>query len=203
MIDKALPYYPVVLYKTDTSNYPKYDLPDGYSFAFYQKGDEKKWAQIECSLGQFESIDEGIKCFERAFINGQNLNPEERVLFVKDENGEYVATAAFWNGMLLGEECHRVHWVAVSDKCAGKGIAKALLCRILDLYCELGYSGFIYLLTATWYYPAINIYKKFGFIEYDGERSFDPKLDDESFVERNKKAIALIREKLGSYSKEK
>lgn len=199
MIDKSIPRYPLTLCKINTDQYPRYSLPQGYSFVFYQKGDEKKWAEIEYSLGQFESIEKGVECFGRQFLTGQELNPEERILFVKDDSGEFVATAALWNGLFLGEDHQRVHWVAVSDKCAGKGIAKALLSRILDMYNELGYSGFIYLVTATWYYPAIGIYKKFGFSEYNGERSLNDELTDEQFREQNEKAIALVDKKLREY----
>ena len=112
-----------------------------------------------------------------------------------------VATAALWDGSFLGEIFQRIHWVAVSDKCAGKGIAKALLCRVLDLYNELGYSGFIYLLTATWYYPAISIYRQFGFSEYRGERSLSSKLSDEEFKRQNEEAIAIVDQKLDEYKK--
>ena len=203
MIDKSIERYPLTLCKTDTQNYPRVDLPDGYSFVFYRAGDEKKWAEIECSIGQFESIEKGIECFKKEFLINQELVPEERMLFVKDENGEYVATAALWDGLFLGQNYQRVHWVAVSDKCAGKGIAKALLCRILDLYNELGYSGFIFLLTATWYYPAISIYRKFGFSEYCGEKSLSSKLTDEEFRVQNEKAIAIVDQKLNEYSARK
>ena len=200
MIDKTLPFYPITMCKTDTKQYPKCELPEGYTFAFYQKGDEEKWAAIECSLGQFKSVEKGIECFRREFLEGQDLIPEERVMFVKDAQGEYVATAALWNGMYLGEKMQRVHWVAVSDKCAGKGIAKALISRVLDLYNSLGYEGFIYLLTATYYYPAIGIYKKFGFSYYVGESSLQDNLTDGEFKEQNDKAIALVEQKLSERS---
>ena len=201
MIDKSIPRYPLTLCKNDTDQYPRYELPEGYSFVFYQKGDEKKWAEIECSVGQFDSIEKGIESFEKEFLIDQRLVAEQRVIFVKDDKGEYVATAALWDGSFLGEIFQRVHWVAVSDKCAGKGIAKALLCRVLDLYNELGYSGFIYLLTATWYYPAISIYRQFGFSEYRGERSLSSKLSDEEFKRQNEEAIAIVDQKLDEYKK--
>jgi len=133
------------------------------------------------------------------FVDGQRLLPEERVMFVKDPEGEYVATLSLWDGMFLGKLCQRLHWLAVSDKCAGKGIAKALATAALDLYNKLGYEGFIYLLTGTWYYRAIGIYRKFGFKEYDGERSLLDGMSDEEFVKKNREAIAIVNEKLNAY----
>lgn len=200
MIDKSLPRYYIYLYKTDTKNYPRYELPSGYSIEFYKKGDEVEWAKLECSIGQFDSIEAGVESFKQSFVYGQTLVPEERIIFVKDEEGEYVATCALWDGEYLGKTCQRLHWLAVSDKCAGKGIAKALICAVLDLYNSLGYDGFVYLLTATWYYRAIGIYKKFGFKEYDGERSLIPSMSDEDFVRQNREAIAIVNEKINAYA---
>ena len=199
MIDKTLKKYPLYFYKTDTKNYPRYELPRGYRIEFYKKGDERFWAELEVSLGQFDSVEEGVRAFERSFINGQDLKAEERVAFVKDELGEYVATCALWDGEYLGEKCQRLHWLAVSDKCAGKGIAKALISALLDLYNSLGYEGFIYLLTGTWYYKAIGIYRKFGFTEYCGERSLIEGMSDGEFSIQNREAIAIVNNKLNEY----
>ena len=201
MIDRSLPFFPITLCKTDTNEYPRYTLPQGYTFDFYKKGDEEAWAKLECELGQFESVEKGVTHFWKTFFDDSSLRLEDRMLFVRDPQGEAVATATLWDGMFLGKREQRLHWIAVSDRCVGKGIAKALICRLLDMYRELGYEGFIYLLTATWYYPAINIYKKFGFVEYEGSASLVDGMDDEKFMEENKKAIAIVREKLFEYSK--
>lgn len=182
--------------KTDTESYPRRTLPDGYEFVFYKQGDEQRWAEIETDVGQFSSIDAGIECFMREFVKGHNLDPRERVLFVRSAEGEYVGTASLWNGKFLGEERQRIHWVAVKDRHAGKGIASALLSRLMDLYCELGYGGFIYLLTGTRNYPAVSIYRKFGFTEYTGERSLSSSLSDEKFAAQTQKAIAIINERI-------
>ena len=196
-----MPYFPLTLIKTDTENYPRRSLPEGFRFVFYRAGDEWHWAEIERSLGQFETREEGVACFFREFIEGQRLRPEERMLFVVDEEGEYVATVALWDGNLLGEYRQRMHWLAVKDKVAGRGIAAAMVSRVLDLYNSLGYRGFLYLLTATWYYPAISVYRKFGYAEYRGDVSLVSGLSDEEFKEQNEKAIAAVEERLALYRK--
>jgi hypothetical protein len=71
--------------------------------------------------------------------------------------------------------------------------------RALDFYNQLGYEGFIYLQTGTWYYRAIGIYKKFGFKEYDGERSLVANMSDGDFVKQNREALSLVNEKLLDY----
>ena len=196
MIDKSSEYYSVLLYRTDIQNHPHYELPQGYSFAFYRQGDEEKWAELECSLGQFADVDEGVSCFKREFLGDGRLSPEERMLFVKNGEGRIVATCALWEGDHLGKTEGRFHWLAVSDECAGRGIAKALFSRLFALASELGYKDVLYLMTATWYYPAIGMYKKMGFEFYRGERSPFRDQSDGQFRENNEKAIAIIEEKL-------
>ncbi len=197
MIDKSIPYYPISMLKTDTDTYPKYALPDGYTFSFFQAGDEDAWVKLECELGQFESEDEGLNCFKMNFCIDQRLRPEERILFVKDALGEIVATASLWDGKYFGRIEQRIHWVAVSDRCAGKGIAKAMLTHLLDLYNALGFKGYVYLWSGTHYYPAISIYRKFGFVEYTGDISPTTNLPDSDFAEKNKAALDILTKKIG------
>ena len=192
MVDKSIPYYPLTMVKEDTENYPRYDLPAGYKFVFYQNGDEKHWAEIEADVAQFSSVEKGIECFNREFLEGQDLEPEKRMLFVVSPDGEYVGTASLWNGLFYGEKKQRIHWVAVKDSHSGKGIAKAMLCRLMDLYCELGYSGFIYLLTGTRNWHAVTLYRKFGFSELISDRSPSSRTTDAEFAENTTKAIEII-----------
>ena len=145
MIDTSIPYYPLVMHKTDADNYPKYELPEGYKFVFFQDGDEIKWSEIQTAVGSFGSVETGVKVFNDSFVDGEILDAKERMIFVVAPDGEYIGTAALWDGIFLGEKKDRLHWVAVSDECAGKGIAKAMLSYLLGLYNKLGFSGFLYL----------------------------------------------------------
>lgn len=201
MLDKSLPFTPLMMIKKDTRTYPKYKLPDGYSFAFYKAGDEKSWAALECSVGQFNDEAPALRMFEAEFLKNQALRPEDRMIFVLNPDGKAVATAALWDGDFLGKREQRLHWVAVSDECTGKGIAKAMLSRLLALYNELGYEGFLYLHTSTHSYQAIGIYKKFGFAPYLGDRSPFANVADEGFAEKNTAAWALVEEKHALYKK--
>ncbi len=47
MLDKSLPYTPLMMTKTDTKHYPQYPLCEGYTFRFYKEGDEKARATVE------------------------------------------------------------------------------------------------------------------------------------------------------------
>lgn len=200
MLDKSVPLCFIVMYKTDTSVYPRYELPEGYTFSMYKKGDEFEWVKLEVSVGQYDSPEKGVESFYREFIKGHNLPLEKRILFVRDKNGKAVATGALWNGIYLGKEQQRLHWIATDETCKGKGIAKAIVTKLLDIYNELGYKDFIYLITESWCYSAVNIYRKFGFKEYVGKnpvKEFD--MSDEEFEKQNKLGLKLISEKISDY----
>ena len=196
MIDKSIPYIPLIMQKDDVDVYPRFFLPNGYAFVFYKDGDEEKWSKIQTAVGSFASVEVGTQVFLRDFVNGQALKASERVIFVRDSSGEYIASAALWDGDNYGRRLQRLHWIAVTDEHGGKGIAKAMICRLLDLYHELGLNDIIYLTTGTRNYPAIKIYEKFGFYVYDGEESLFPELDSAQFTERNKAAIELVNKML-------
>lgn len=194
MIDKSIPYYPLTMVKENTEDYPRYELPEGYFFVFYKNGDENYWAEIETDVGQFDSVEKGLECFRREFLDGQDLNPESRMLFVVAPDGEYAGTASLWNGTFYGEKKQRIHWVAVKDSHSGKGIAKAMLCRLMHLYGDLGYSGFLYLLTGTRNWHAVSLYRKFGFCEFISERSPSSRTLDDVFAHNTENALRIIND---------
>ncbi len=203
MLDKSVPLCFIIMCKTDTENYPRYELPEGYSFSTYKDGDEFEWAQLEVSVGQYDCIEKGLECFRREFVEGHNLPLEERMLFVRDKDGKVVATGTLWNGIYLGEERQRLHWIATDESCKGKGIAKAIVTKLLDVYNNLGYKGFIYLITESWCYSAVNIYRKFGFKEYVGKNPVSEfNMSDEEFRKQNELGIRLISEKIDGYRKD-
>ena len=201
MLDTSIPSVSVSLFKNDTETYPRYSLPEGYSFSYYKKGDEIAWAQIHVDVGQFKTIEEGLKAFDNAYILNQRLTPEERVIFVKAPDGELIATSALWDGAYLGKVSQRIHWVAVTDKCTGLGIAKAMLTKLMNMYNELGYRDFIHLWTGTRNYPAIKIYKSFGFTFYHGDVNPRNNNADEGFYLKNEDAITFIEAKISEYKK--
>ena len=201
MLDLTIPKVSVSLFKKDTKAYPRYSLPEGYTFSFYKAGDEVDWARIHVEVAQFETVEQGIETFKHQFITNQRLAPEERVIFVRDPGGEIIATSALWDGEYLGEISQRIHWVCVTDKCTGLGIAKAMLTKLMDMYNELGYSDFIHLWTGTRNFAAIAIYKSFGFEYYYGD--VDPRTNQttDGFKKQNEDALSFIEGKISEYKK--
>lgn len=228
-LDKSIQHIGVLMEKFDTSIYPIYQLPLGYKFISYQKGIEKEWAKLQFATGQVDTILEAETAFQKEFLNGKNMNwnkkeyvplltnerksspfykeIHKKMVFIIDSKGELVATGCIWNGSIFGDDRIRLHWIAVSPNHQGKGLAKALVTRLLELYNEFDYSGYLYLTSQTWSYRALNIYMKFGFKPYFGEKpknwlavnltsgNFEPW----NYEEKNKEAWEIIYNKISLY----
>ncbi|MGI6707404.1 MAG: GNAT family N-acetyltransferase [Clostridia bacterium] len=166
MLDKSVKHYRVIMIREDLRDIEEYPLQKGYRFSLFQAGDEKSWADIEASVGEFESLERAYDHFMKEFEDKMD-ELKERCFFVEIETGEKVATAMAWYGYLDGKLLPRIHWVAVKEEHQGRGLCKALISRVLSRFVELGYTGTAYLTTQTWSYKAIHIYQKFGFIPYD------------------------------------
>lgn len=198
MLDKSIPYTSVLMVKTDTQNYPHYDLPQGYSISGYQTGFDAEWAKLNVEIDHIGSLTEAENIFKNDFLSRPELLFKQ-CLFVLDKCGEVAAVASLWHGDDFGETFQRIHWVAASPRHQGKGLVKALMTRLMDIYNELGYKDFIYLSTQTWSYKAINIYSQFGFKPYMGEKPVNRKR--EFSEEKNIEAWRLIQQKIDEYKK--
>jgi len=192
MLDKSIPYMGVLMIKEAPDNYPRYCLPDGYSFCMYESGRENDWAVLEAAVGEFNSTIEAVEYFRSTFMADED-ELTKRCIFVKSQEGEIVATSTAWYGTLFDDEVMpRVHWVSVHPRHQGKGIAKALITKTLDIFSELGNKSPIYLTTQTWSYKAINIYLHFGFKPYHGPKPKYWAIQDNDFESESNKAWNLI-----------
>ena len=228
-MDKSIPHIGVIMDKTDTADYPRYDLPPGYTFAFYKPGLERMWIEQKVAVGEFDDTDGAETVFKREFLYGQpidwlnfkcdKLDPDEiqsaplyyelckRMLFILDEDGKLAATGAIWHGEHFGETRQRLHWISVAPRHQNKGLSKPLMTKLMDMYVELGFSGYIYLTSQTWSYKALNIYAHFGFKPYMGEKPQNyAEVDLETgkpwdYKAMNEEAWTIINDKINQYSK--
>lgn len=210
-LDRSIPHIGVIMVKPDAGHYPRYPLSDGYSFRRYAPGDEQAWARIHVEVGQFKDMEEALNTFHREFLGGvddaeskDTSAVEVNMWYITDPNGEPVATGSIWDGDHFGVTRKRLHWIAVSPRHQGKGLAKALLTQLLDVYREMDRPEPPYLTSQTWSYRALNLYMRFGFEPYLGEKpanwqsanltsgNFEPW----DFDEKNREAWAMIREKI-------
>lgn len=200
MLDKSIPYFGVLMTKQDMQNYPRYNLPQGYSFSGYKTGFDSHWATLIFELEQTNTIQEAADIFGREFLPYPE-RLEKQCLFVLDSDKNICATAALWHGEHFDDVLPRIHWVCTAKNHQGKGLVKALLTRLLEVYNELGLKDTLYLTTQTWSYKAINIYLQFGFKPYMEQKPVNW-LGPE-FESQNRQAWQIIEQKITQYHEQK
>jgi len=186
MIDKTVPFAKLKMVRKAGMPIPDYSLPEGFKYTFYKDGDEKDWARIETSAGEFDNEFAALMRFKEDFM------PEadelyRRCLFIESKDGEKVATATAWWSFVDGERRAWLHWVSVAEGCQGLGLGKAITSRVTELLKEVEGDVDFFLSTQTWSYKAINIYKQFGWEPTD-EKVLYPRGQKRHF----KKAIKIL-----------
>lgn len=163
MIDKSIPYAEIWMVRTRELPINNFPLPNGFSLAFYQAGDDLAWAEIETAVAEFAREDEALKYFNRTFAR----HPEElekRMVFIETEAGEKIGTAtAWWKETADGARYPLVHWVAIKPDYQGRGLSKPLMSKVLQVLQDLENHDSIVLHTQTWSHVAIQMYEKFDF----------------------------------------
>lgn len=198
MIDRSLPYYPILMVKKDMNTYPDCPLSPGYEFDFYSpETGRDDWIHVQYLSGQIEE-EKGIgELFDSEFMTRPELL-ETQMLFVRDKaTKEPVATAALWFGDPFGREQMRIHWVATHSNHQGKGLCRAMLSKLMKQYHALNMQGDVYLLSQTFSYAAISIYQDFGFERYLGEEPVNWHVDN--YSESQKAAWEIIDRKIAEY----
>ncbi|WP_047154402.1 GNAT family N-acetyltransferase [Aneurinibacillus tyrosinisolvens] len=190
MLDKTIPYHGIILCRKAGTPIPKPALPKGYSFVSFFSGDERAWAEIETSVGEFENIGDALACFQENYL----LYPAEvkrRTIFIQSENGEKMATLTNWWGYTEGRRDPWIHWVAVKPGYQGLGLGKALVLEGMYRMLQLEGNRDIYLPTQTWSYKAIGIYLKAGFDFINQDKQVM-----DGFINEYKDAMCVLRTKM-------
>ena len=200
MIDRTIPYIPIMMVKRDMDIFPDCALHPDYEFAFFAPETGKAdWVRVQFLSGQIE--DEKIigDLFDQEFMTDPGLLPNQ-MLFVREKaTGKAVASAALWYGDPFGYKQMRIHWVATHAGHQGKGLCRAMLSRLMKRYHELGMTGDVFLFSQTFSYAAISIYQDFGFERYLGDEPINWHV--ENFKEAQAQAWQLIDEKIAAYKK--
>jgi len=151
----------VFMIRDNLEDLPHHELPPGYRFRLFRKGDERLWAEIEYSADEFESADAALARFNKDF--GPCVDEmERRCFFVETDGGQAVGTGMAWCGRdFLGGEYGRVHWISVRPEFQGRGLGKALISRVMDRLAESHDKAC--LKTHTNNIAAIKLYLDFGF----------------------------------------
>ena len=160
MMDHTVPWVGLVMRSESLDGLPEFALPPEYGWRGFMPGDEKNWVRIAMSAGEFETCDAAIAGFRRYFPADDPL--DARMLFLTD-GGVPFATATAW----FGEDDHsheegRLHWVAVDEGHQRRRLSYPLVSLAMRRLRELGHRT-AYLTTQTASWPAIKVYRHFGF----------------------------------------
>ncbi len=188
MLDKSIPYYNVIMKRADNLEMQDSDLPTGFSIVLFNDGDEKHWAAIETSVGEFDSEEEALSYFKKEYI--PHLDElKKRSIFIQNQDGEKVATFTAWWNYTTGRYDPSVHWVGVKPEFQGLGLGTAITIKGLRLMKSIDNGKDIFIHTQTWSYKAIGIYLKCGF-EIIKDEAFGTYQND------YEKAMPILRDKI-------
>ena len=164
ILDKSIEFKNVIMKIEcdDINNITTPILPYGFSFRFFEAGDEVHWARIEASVLEFESIDSARSYFESSYLpHYENL--QRRCIFALNKDNLPIATANSWFAdSELGYQA-ALHWVAVRPEYQSLGIGKALTQQALINFKKLEPNNPVWLHTQTWSHVAIRLYHHLGF----------------------------------------
>ena len=156
--DSRIRYVHLTMERADLDGIAHFDLPEGYRFVLYQPGDCEHWMEIERSAKELPTREAGLAAWER-YYGGLEDTLRDRMLFIENAKGEKVATATAYAAGDWGQ----VHWVAIRRDEQGRGLARPLIARVLELLKQLGHDrAFLTTQTTTW--VACRLYLQFGFV---------------------------------------
>ena len=198
MMDKTVPYIGVLMTCQDPTGYPRCPLPAGYTVRVYEPGMEKDWAALQVSVEHMDSAEQALQRFsEELAPDPETL--KNRAAFIYSPDGRLAASALLWYGNHFGRRLARIHWVAVSPEEQGKGLCKAMMTILMDMYHRFNLTGGLYLTSQTWSYKALNIYRQFGFKPYIGPQLSGWKPSTDDYEQETREAWNLIEKKLKAY----
>jgi len=186
MLDKTIPFAKVYMRRKAGTPIPVFPLPEGFSYTYYEDGDEVNWARIETSAGEFDSEFAALLFFKEEFMPKVD-ELYRRCLFIRTASGEKVATSTAWWSYIGDQRRAWLQWVGVDARFQGLGLGKAIISRVTELMKMLEGDVDFYLSTQTWSYKAVNIYRKCGW-----EPTDEKKLYGWKYRRHYKKAVKLL-----------
>lgn len=162
MMDRTVPWIGLAMRLDSLDALPEYALPPQYAFRYFLPGDEHAWAKIETSAGEFENTDAALAGFRRPYYYPTDDLLDARMLFLTD-GGVPFATATAWYGDDGPDAPEgRLHWVGIDVAHQRRGLSYPLVSLAMRRIRELGHTS-AYLTTQTSSWPAIKVYRAFGF----------------------------------------
>ena len=153
-------YISVTMIRDDLNHIPQFHLPQGYAIRWYQDGDEDLWLKVQ------RASEDYIEITHELFMewHGNYLSMlKDRMFFLLDPEMNAIGTATAWFiDEYRGKPYGRVGWVAIVPSEQDKGLSRPMMTVLCNRLRELGHER-AYLTTSTARFPAIRLYRRFGF----------------------------------------
>jgi len=159
-LDTGIPYCNCLM-RLDEPLLRQEILPDGYEIRPYRDGDGPGWAAVEAAVGEFESDEAALDCFEK-YIKVQGEAALAARSFFAVKNGRVVGVAGAMTDERNGKAVPSVHWVAVHPDHQNRGLGRALMIRVINFYAR-NHQKPVYLHTQSWSWAAVRLYASLGF----------------------------------------
>ena len=141
---------------------PDDKIPPEYSLALYRKGDEEDWVNITLAHNEFTSVEDGLTYFRSEFKRYED-ELSRRCLFLVNSQGEKIGTTTNWWAYTGVRRDPWIKWVFILPEYLGKGLGQSFFYEGLRQMIAIEGDREIYLMTQTWSYKGVNIYRKSGF----------------------------------------
>lgn len=160
LLDRSIPFYNTIL-RCDDYQHRDVVLPDGFCIVPYKEGYEKAWAELEFSVGDFDSLEEAEHYFVSSYMQDRELL-DKNVRFLLNGEQVVIGSCIAWQDKRQDSVVPSLHWLIVDDKYQGRGLGRALCCEIMNIFEEQGRFP-VYIHTQPWSWKAIFLYLSVGF----------------------------------------
>lgn len=159
MLDRTIPFYNTIL-KCDRYQRRNVVLPEGFAVVPYKEGYEKAWAELECAIGDFGSLEEAENYFSATYLQDRALL--QNVLFLTAPDNSVIGSCIAWRDKRDTAWVSSLHWLVVDERYHGMGLGRALCCAVMNIYEAQGKLP-VYIHTQPWSWKAIFLYLSLGF----------------------------------------
>lgn len=160
-MSQAATHKRVIMIREHLRDIPRVELAGGFTLRLYQPGDESQWLRIHLAADRLQPVTPDL--FKIQFGSNPQLLAY-RQFYLQAPDGVVIGTATAWfNDDFEGRRFGRIHWVAILPEYQGRGLSRPLLSATCHRLRELGHDC-AYLTTSTARVPAINLYRRFGFV---------------------------------------
>ena len=133
MLDRTIPFYNTIL-RCVSYRDKNVVLPEGFSIVSYKNGYEKSWAELEYSVGDFNSLEDAENYFVETYLQKREL--QSNILFLLNSDNAVIGSCIAWQDKRGDDFVSSLHWLVVDEKYHGMGLGRALCCATMKIFEE-------------------------------------------------------------------